>query len=252
MNWRRPAWLVPIVVFLATFGVFGVRHPGSVKAMVTNAQGLLTTGAALVVIALFLWAATFRPKIMRVAPYVIAVGILGGAFYAEVPFERTSTQNRRLVAGDVIDAADTVPTTTSTTVLSTPPPAEPGQTSSETVKAPTTTAAPRAMAVRHSTGMLRGINHSASGDVSIIESADGQFVVRFENFTVQGSPEPVLYVLQGDDKQSPGGTNLGAFTATSGTLLDVALPAGVEPGPGWTVLIWCEKFDTPIANATQH
>ena len=249
MTWRRPAWALPVVLFLATFGVFGVRHPGSVKAMVTNAQGLATTLAAIVVVALFLWAATFRPKIMRVAPYVLSLGVIGAAVYAEVPFERSSTQNRELVAGQVVDATDTVPATTSSSAPTTVVPTGVG---TARPSATTTTGAPRPTAVRHSTGELKGINHSASGDVSIIESADGQFVVRFENFTVQGSPEPVLYVLAGEDKQDPGGTNLGAFTATEGTRLDVALPAGVEPAAGWTVLIWCEKFDTPIANATQH
>jgi hypothetical protein len=74
--------------------------------------------------------------------------------------------------------------------------------------------------------------------------------VRFEGFHVQGAPAPVLYVVAGSDVQSPGGTNLGAFTATAGGTLDVALPAGTDPGVGWTVLIWCERFATPIANAT--
>lgn len=188
--------------------------------MLSSAQAVGTTLAAVVTVAIFLFAVTRRPVIMRVAPYVLALGVIGAAIYAEVPFERTSTQNRKLVAGDVVDAAAEV----------------------QAAPAP----------VRHSTGELRGINHTASGGVSIVESTDGRFVVRFENFTVQGAPAPVLYVIEGDDKRSPGGTDLGAFTATDGTTLDVALPAGIEPGPGWTVLIWCEKFATPIANATQR
>jgi hypothetical protein len=170
--------------------------------------------------------------------------VLGGAVYAEVPFERTSTQNATLVTERVVDAAARAPSATTTT-STVAPAAAPAVTAPPM---PTTTIP---TATRHSTGTLKGINHSASGDVSIIESADGAFVVRFEHFSVQGAPAPVLYVIEGDDKQSPGGTNLGAFTATDGTRLDVALPAGVEPGPGWTVLIWCEKFATPIANAIQ-
>jgi hypothetical protein len=248
MNWRRPAWALPIVLFLATFGVFGVRHPGSVKAMLTNAQGVATTLAAGIAIVIFLFAATKRPAIMRVAPYVLSLGVIGAAVYAEVPFERTSTQNKTLVAEPVVDAKTTTPTATAPVTVA-PLPTTVASAPSPTTTA--TTAAPR-MAVRHSTGKLEGINHSASGDVSIIESADGRYVIRFQNFTVQSSPEPVLYVQEGDDKENPGGTNLGAFTATNGTTLDVALPPGVEPGPGWTVLIWCAKFTTPIANATQR
>ena len=206
MSWRRVAWALPIVLFLATFGVFGVRHPGSVRAMLGSLHGVAMTAAVVVVVIVFLLAARLRPKIQKVAPFVLALGIVGGAVYAEVPFERTSTQNRVLVEKPV--AAQAI------------------------------------------SGDLHGINHSASGRVSIVESTTGQRVVRFEHFTVQGAPAPVLYVLDGADRQSPGGANLGAFTATDGDTLDVALPAGLSPVAGWTVLIWCERFATPIANAT--
>jgi hypothetical protein len=194
-------------LFLATFGVFAVRHPGSVRATLTTVHGLGMIAAAVVVIAMFVYASRFRPKIQPFVPFVLAAGIVGGAVYAEVPFERTSVQNRTLVATPV----------------------------------------PAARAVA---GELHGINHEASGRVSIVESATGERVVRFEDFHVQGAPAPVLYVTDGADVQSPGGTNLGAFRATDGQRLDVALPAGVRPGADWTVLIWCERFATPIANAT--
>ena len=212
-----------------------------------SGRGIATTAAGIVVVLLFLFAARFRPAIQRVAPFVLTAGVLGAAVYAEVPFERTSTQNKTLVAEPVVDAADMASTTTASTLSTAttsrvPPPA--------TVPPPTTALPPTA--VRHSIGDLKGINHSASGTVSVIEAASGAWVLRFENFTVQGVPAPVLYVAEGDDVRDPAGTNLGAFTATKGTTLDVALPDGVEPGDGWTVLVWCEKFATPVANATQH
>ncbi len=169
-----------------------------------------------------------RVRVLRVAaPFALTAVVLACAVYAEVPFDRHSVQNRTLVRGPVADA------------VAAPAPAA----TAATAVAP--------MAVRRSKGALRGINHSASGDVSIIEAATGEFVVRFENFTVQGAPGPVLYVAHGADVRAPTGTKLGPFTATKGATLDVALPAGVEPGPGWTVLIWCERFATPIANAPQ-
>ena len=209
MSWRRAAWALPVALFLGTFGVFALRHPGSVRAMLGSLHGIAMTAAVVVVVAVFLTAARLRPAIQRIAPFVLALGVVGGAVYAEVPFERHSTQNRVLVR--------------------------------ETAEA----AAAPAIA-----GDLHGINHSASGMVRIVEASDGGRVVRFEHFTVQGAPAPVLYVIDGADARSPGGTNLGAFTATDGDTLDVALPAGVKPAAGWTVLIWCERFTTPIANAT--
>lgn len=242
---RRALWAVPVVAFLATFGVFGVRHPGSVRAMLMNPSGLAMTAAAIVAAGIFVWASQFRPKIQPFVPLVIAAGILGAAVYAEVPFERTSTQNKTLVTEDIV--AGPSPTATL------PPPL----TSTSTLASPSTTTSttqgrvsPPPTAMQHASGSLQGINHSASGTVSAIESSTGQWVIRFTDFTVQGSPAPVLYVVDERDAEDPGGTDLGAFTATNGDLLDVALPSGVRPGAGWTVLIWCDKFDTPIANAT--
>ncbi|MDP1792697.1 MAG: DM13 domain-containing protein [Acidimicrobiales bacterium] len=241
MKRTRLLWAVPVVVLMATFGVFGVRHPASVRAMLMNPQGLVMIGAALVAAAIFVWASRFRPKIQPFVPLVIAAGILGAAVYAEVPFERSSTQNEMLVAEAVVDATTTTTTTTASAVAtSTTAPASESTTSPPRV---------RSTATRHASAGLRGIDHSASGTVSIVESSSGKWVVRFEAFDVQFTPAPVLYVVQEADAEDPGGTNLGAFSATDGDLLDVALPDGVEPGPGWTVLIWCDKFDTPIAHA---
>jgi hypothetical protein len=224
VTWKRALWGLPVLVFLATFGVFAVRHPGSVDAFASSTKGIVS-GAVMAGAGLIALVVGLRVKTLRaVTPLLLTAVVIASAIYAEVPFEQKSTQNRRLVAGDVVDAGATTATTTVTA----------------------------ASATRHSAGTLNGINHTASGDVSVIESATGDWVIRFQNFTVQGSPAPVLYIVEGEDERDPGGTKLGAFTATSGSTLDVALPAGVEPGPGWTVLIWCEKFATPIANATQR
>jgi hypothetical protein len=204
--WRRVTWAVPAALFVGTFGVFSLRHPASVRAVVQSDTGVVTLlGAVAAVTALLLAAWRWR-TVATIAPFVLALGVLAAAVYADVPFERMSTQNRTLVAAPVVE--------------------------------------------RVIAGELRGINHAASGRVSIVESASGARAVRFAGFHVQGAPAPVLYVVAGRDVQSPTGTNLGAFTATDGDTLDVALPAGVEPGAGWTVLIWCERFATPIANAT--
>jgi Electron transfer DM13 len=105
--------------------------------------------------------------------------------------------------------------------------------------------------VRVSTGQLRGIDHSASGAASIIRQPDGSYVLRFENFDIEGAPDPVVYVHEGENRENPGGTNLGGLRGNVGTTSDYQLPSGTEPGPGWTVLVWCRAFAVPIANATQ-
>ena len=105
--------------------------------------------------------------------------------------------------------------------------------------------------VRVSSGQLRGIDHSASGEASIIRQADGSYVLRFSSFDIQSSPDPIVYVVQGEDRGDPGGADLGRLRGNVGTASDYQLPDGTAPGPGWTVLVWCRAFAVPIANATQ-
>jgi hypothetical protein len=105
--------------------------------------------------------------------------------------------------------------------------------------------------VRVSTGQLRGIDHSASGHASIIRQADGSFVVRFSDFDIEGAPDPIVYVVEGENRARPGGAQLGRLRGNVGTDSDYTVPDGTEPGSGWTVLVWCRAFGVPIANATQ-
>jgi hypothetical protein len=105
--------------------------------------------------------------------------------------------------------------------------------------------------VRVSSGQLRGIDHSARGEASIIRRPDGSHVVRFSNFDIQSSPDPIVYVIEGENRDNPGGADLGRLRGNVGTDSDYQLRSGTEPGPGWTVLVWCRAFAVPIANATQ-
>ena len=105
--------------------------------------------------------------------------------------------------------------------------------------------------MRVSTGTLRGIDHDASGSASLIRSPDGSLVVRFENFDIQNVPDPRVYLVPSRDAQDAGGVSLGGLKGNRGQVLDYAVPAGTDAGPGWTVLVWCRAFSVPIANATQ-
>jgi hypothetical protein len=145
------------------------------------------------------------------------------------PYYVDTVDNTRLVKGPVQDASQAAP-------------AAPGT----AAPAPEPTAP-----VRVSTGRLSGIGHSASGEASIIRQPDGSFVVRFSNFDIEGSPDPIVYVVEGEGKRDPGGVDLGRLRGNVGTDSDYAVPQGTEPGPGWTVLVWCQAFAVPIANATQ-
>ena len=105
--------------------------------------------------------------------------------------------------------------------------------------------------MRISRGSLEGIDHDASGIASIIRNADGSLVVRFEDFDIEGVPDPRVYLAEGNDVDDAQGINLGRLTGNRGQVLDYEVPRGTDAGPGWTVLVWCEAFSVPVANATQ-
>lgn len=115
--------------------------------------------------------------------------------------------------------------------------------------APVTTTAEGPVALRSSA--LRGIDHRASGTAVLYRQPDGSFVVGLEGIDIQPGPDYDLYLVPGPGQEEPsGGPSLGDLRGNKGTqFYDV--PAGTDVGSGpWTVLVWCETFDVPIANAS--
>jgi hypothetical protein len=134
-------------------------------------------------------------------------------------------------------------TTVDTTTVGPAPAAEP----SPTTTAPSNTAGP----VRIRVGQFRGIDHRASGTVAVYRQADGRYVIGLEDFDIQPGPDYDLYVVPGTDREQRGsGTRLDDLRGNRGTqFYDV--PAHVDLGNGaWSVLVWCQTFGVPVANAT--
>ena len=101
------------------------------------------------------------------------------------------------------------------------------------------------------TGSFHGIDHRASGTIRIYRDRDGRFVVGLLDFAIQSGPDYDLYLAPGTDRRSRDrSTRLGDLRGNRGTqYYDV--PAGVEADQGqWTVLVWCQTFGVPVANAT--
>jgi hypothetical protein len=98
---------------------------------------------------------------------------------------------------------------------------------------------------------LRGVDHRASGTVTLYRRPAGGWVVGLEDFDVQPGPDYDVYVVSGADrKDRDGGIRLDDLRGNRGTqFYDV--PAGADLGRGpWTVLIWCQTFAVPVAHAT--
>jgi hypothetical protein len=223
----RLAAVLPGAFLAVVFGFFFITKTSEAWTATKSVRAMLVIGGIVVGWVVLAWLLRrfvrwvwIRTAILSAIAVAIAV-VLIRPYYVDV------RDDTKLVKGPVQDASQAAPTA-------------PGGT------APAATAP-----VRVSTGQLRGIGHSASGEASLIRQADGSHVVRFSNFDIEGSPDPIVYVLQGENRQNPGGAELGRLRGNVGTDSDYAVPAGSDPGPGWTVLVWCRAFAVPIANATQ-
>jgi Electron transfer DM13 len=227
---ERIAAALPGAFLTVVFGFFFITKPSAAWAALKSVQAMLVIAGIVVgwvalgwVLRRLLRWVWIRSAILSVVAVVIAVLIVR-------PYYVDETDNTKLVEGPVQDAS----------AATTPAPA-PGPAPAPAPAAP----------VRVSSGPLNGIGHSASGEAEIIRQPDGSYVVRFSNFDIEGTPGPVVYVLQGENQEDPGGVDLGSLRGNVGTTSDYAVPSGTEPGPGWTVLVWCRPFGVPIANATQ-
>jgi hypothetical protein len=225
---------LPAAVFVATFGVFFVQKNEQARGVFRSGRGILTL---VVIVGGYVVIAVLLRRFVRwswVAPVVLAAVVLGLAAWVVRPYYVDETDNTRLVSGPVADASDVEPEPSTGPAPDAPEEPEPPP-----------------QPVRVAAAPLQGLaGHSASGNVSLIRNPDGSHVVRFESFDIEGTPDPELYLLEGADQRNPGGADLGAQRGNVGDVSDYAVPAGVEPGANWTVLVWCGQFAVEIANAT--
>lgn len=229
--WDRLLHALPALAFLATFGLFFVDKNREARTVLSSGRGLFTVGVIVVGYVAIIFVLRRLVRSAWVAPLVLTAVVTGLAAWIIRPYYVDETADRQLV---------TTPIQGSPQVTA---PAEPG---GQPPRSETSAAGP----VRISSAAIRGIDHDASGTVSIIRSPDGSRVVRFEDFDIEGSPDPRVYLIQGKDVREPGGVELGRLEGNRGQVLDYAVPTS-DAGPGWTVLVWCRSFSVPIANATQ-
>ena len=130
---------------------------------------------------------------------------------------------------------------------SAPSPAPAPGASAATTTTTTSPTQPRVVA----TATLHGIDHRASGTARIYEQPTGALVVGLEDIDIQPGPDYDVYVVPGTDREDvDDGVRLDDLRGNKGTQY-YAIPDGVAVSPGeWTVLVWCQTFDVPVAAAT--
>lgn len=239
----RPRWyeLAPEVLLAVGLTVFFIDEPDAATSAFksTRAISLMALGAVVWLGARLLSARLVPWRSARLG--VFAVGAAAILAVVVVP------------AYDNDTVVETFPGTSPVTVAAVPSsPTTPSATSSGA--APSTTSAPSSTAispVRIRVGQFRGIDHRASGTVAVYRQADGRFVIGLEDFDIQPGPDYDLYVVPGADRDKrDAGTRLDDLRGNRGTqFYDV--PATVDLSSGaWSVLVWCQTFGVPVANAT--
>jgi hypothetical protein len=108
-------------------------------------------------------------------------------------------------------------------------------------------AAPTPVPALLGTGELEGIGHRARGTVRL-HVVDGEGIVAFDDIDVEGTVGPSVHLVPPGARTPDGGVRLGALEAERGSFA-TSVPAGVDLGRGWSVLVWCDPFDVPIAVA---
>lgn len=96
-------------------------------------------------------------------------------------------------------------------------------------------------------GQLEGIDHRAHGTVRLHE-VDGAGVVAFAAIDVEGTVGPSVHLVPRGSRTPHGGVRLGPLEAERGSFT-TAVPAGADLRRDWSLLIWCDPFDVPIAVA---
>jgi hypothetical protein len=99
--------------------------------------------------------------------------------------------------------------------------------------------------------MIDGIDHRASGDAVVYRQPNGPLLVGLELIDIQPGPDYDVYVVPGADQEDIGdGVRLDDLRGNKGTQY-YEVPASTDVTTGeWTVLVWCETFDVPVAGAT--
>jgi len=134
---------------------------------------------------------------------------------------------RTTEAGRATDAATSVPSPTAATPLPTP-----------------------FISRELAAGSFRGTDdfHFGRGTASIVETAPGSYILRFEDFSVRNGPDLFVYLSPVADDFADGALELGRLKATDGAF-SYALPPGTDPSDFAGAIVWCKQFSHLFAVA---
>jgi hypothetical protein len=229
---------VPQVLLFGGMLVMLVVHPNALTSALQSTRALVVNGVLLG--GWLLLSLVIVPRLVRNAWWDAAI-LSAVAIAAIVVLVVPTLRDTKVVEEFPAAVAEPMASVPSSS------PASPSVASSAPSTSSTTPPAP----VKISTGSLRGIDHDATGTAAIYRRSDGSAVIALEDIDIEPGPDYRVVVVRGEDRTEPGdGIELDALRGNQGTQYYEA-PRDIDPGPGWTVLVWCRAFGVPIANATQ-
>ncbi len=239
LPWGLRWWeLLPEAVVAIGLGIFFITEADAATSAFksTRAIVLMVVVGAAWLAARFVLVQYTRLPLLRLAVFAAAGFVVLNVVVLPAYDDTTVVE-----ALPTVDAQPT--STTSTTAATSPTTGTPPSTTT------TTTAPAGPVALR--SGAFRGIDHRASGAVVIYQQPDGSLVVGLEEIDIQPGPDYDVYVVPGAEREDPdGGTRLDDLRGNKGTQY-YPVPAGADVANGdWTVLVWCQTFDVPVAAAT--
>ena len=92
--------------------------------------------------------------------------------------------------------------------------------------------------------------HTASGQVFLVRSPEGDVVLRFQDFEVRNGPDLFIYLTPDadGDVHVDGAINLSEIRATSGSV-NYEVPAGVDVESFRSAVVYCKAFSVIFATA---
>ena len=120
----------------------------------------------------------------------------------------------------------------------------------EPTPAPVSTPTPWVAAAPRS-GEFQGTDdfHFGRGTATLLETAPGEWTIRFDDFSVRNGPDLYVYLSPAKRDYADGALEVARLKATDGSF-NVRLPAGMDPTDMRSVLIWCKQFSHLFAWAT--
>lgn len=249
LPWGLRWWeVLPEVVLGVGLGVFIVTETSAATSAFKS-----STAIVLMVLTGVGWLAS-RVLLVRYTRWpalrfsVFAVAALGVLSVVVLPaYDDTRVVETLAVSG----AAPAVPRDATTTSVA-PGPAESAASTTPTTDpdaAVPAAPAPEPVALRSS--LIHGIDHRASGTAVLYRQPDSSQVIGLEDIDIQPGPDYDVYVVPGADREDiDGGTRLDDLRGNKGTQY-YPVPAGIDVATEeWTVLVWCQTFDVPVAGAT--